>query len=203
MVLAERDALLPILRTAPASDFDRPTCLPGWSVRGVIAHCAAALNMTATQTWHGFSPEENQIDVDERAAWPLPKLLDELEAGYQSAAPIIAAADGKLDGLALGEWLHGGDVREALDRPDAYASPGADDALVLLVERFGRRASVPRTTVKLADGREIVLGAGEGPATACMDADLATLFRLSAGRRVDEQHLTLTGADPSAYNVFG
>ncbi len=171
-------------------------------MRGVIAHCAAALSMTATQTWHGFSPEENQVDVDDRADWTLLKLLDELEAGYQSAAPIIAAADGKLDGLALGEWLHGGDVREALDRPDAYASPGADDALVLLVERFGRRASVPRTTVKLTDGRELVLGPEGGQATASMDADLATLFRLSAGRRVDQQRLTITGAGPSAYSVF-
>jgi len=201
-VLAERDALLPILRAGPAADLDRPTCLPGWSVRAVIAHCAAALSMTATQTWHGFSPEENQVDVDERADWPVAKLLDELEAGYQSAAPIIAAADGKLDGLALGEWLHGGDVREALDRPDAYASPGAEDALVLLVERFGRRDSVPRTAVTLADGRELVIRPEGGPATASMHADVATLFRLSAARRVDQQRLRLTGADPSAYNVF-
>ena len=172
-------------------------------MRGVISHCAAALSMTATRTWHGFSPEENQVDVDERRDWPLTTLLDELEAGYQSAAPIIAAADGKLDGLALGEWVHGGDVREALDRLDAYASPGADDALLLLVERFSRRDSVPRTSVKLADGRELVLGPGDGPATASMGADLATLFRLSAGRRVDDQRLNLTGADRSAYNVFG
>ncbi len=130
LLLTERDALLPILRAADPADLDRPTCLPGWSVRDVLAHCAAAFTMTAEHSWHGFSPEENQRDVDERNAWPVGDVLAELESGYATTAAAATAAGGQLDGLVLGEWLHGGDVREALGLPDAYASAGADDALV-------------------------------------------------------------------------
>lgn len=58
LLLTERDAILPILRRTPPSDFDRPTILPGWSVRDVLAHCAAALGMAAAGTSHGFSPRK-------------------------------------------------------------------------------------------------------------------------------------------------
>jgi hypothetical protein len=84
--------------------------LPGWSVRDVLAHCAPALGTAAAGTSPGFSPEENQRDVDERKPLPIQDVLDELEARYAAAA--IAMAEGRLDGLALGEWLHGGDVRD-------------------------------------------------------------------------------------------
>jgi uncharacterized protein (TIGR03083 family) len=40
LLAAERDALLPILRSTPEPDFDRPTACPGWSVREVLAHAA-------------------------------------------------------------------------------------------------------------------------------------------------------------------
>jgi uncharacterized protein (TIGR03083 family) len=201
LLLAEQAALLPILRAAPPAAFDLPTCLPGWSVRDVLAHCAAAFTMTATQSWHGFSPEENQRDVDARKDWPIAKLLDELDSGYRVTAEAATAAGGRLDGLALGEWVHGGDVRSALGRPDAYASEGADDALELLVARAGRPdQGVPRTTVSLADGRTLTLGTTEPPAT--LTTDLATLVRLCAGRDPDSAAYTLTGADPNAYRLF-
>jgi uncharacterized protein (TIGR03083 family) len=40
LLAAERDALLPILRSTPEPDFDRPTACPGWSIRDVLAHAA-------------------------------------------------------------------------------------------------------------------------------------------------------------------
>ena len=58
----------------------------------------------------------------------------------------------------LGEWVHGADVREALDEPGAYESD-VEDALVLLVER-SRPQAVPATLVRLPD-RELRLGVGE------------------------------------------
>jgi hypothetical protein len=35
------------------------------------------------------------------------------------ASAAIEEAAGRIDGLALGEWVHGGDIRQALDLPAA------------------------------------------------------------------------------------
>ena len=201
LLLTERDALMPHLRAAPPESFDLPTCLPGWSVRDVLAHCAAAFTMTATRTWHGFSPAENQGDVDQRRDWPIGRLLDELETGYATTAEAAASAGGRLDGLALGEWVHGGDVRSALGLPGAYASEGSEDALVLLAERTrqdGHR--VPLTTVHLTDGRTLTVGTAAPEAT--LEADVATLIRICTGRQSAPGTHRLTGAEPAAYCVF-
>ncbi|MGH8965012.1 MAG: maleylpyruvate isomerase family mycothiol-dependent enzyme, partial [Actinomycetes bacterium] len=109
LLLTERDALLPLLRRTSADAFDRPTVCTDWSVRDVIAHCASALIRVATGTAHGFSPAENQADVDERRPWPIADVLAELEHAYELGAQSDAVAL-----LALGEWVHGGDIREAL-----------------------------------------------------------------------------------------
>ena len=52
-----------------------------------------------------------------------------------AAATAIDAAGGLLDGVGIGEWMHGGDVREALGAPQAYSSEGSELALELLIER--------------------------------------------------------------------
>jgi uncharacterized protein (TIGR03083 family) len=199
LLLTERDALLPILRRTPVADFDRPTVCTGWSVRDVLAHCGSAMTRLADGTMHGFTPEENEADVAERRGWPLERVLAELEAGYTAAAPIVAAAGGDLDGLALGEWVHGGDVREPLAEPRPYASEGADDALVLLVER-SRRRGLPPTRVKLAN-RVLTLG-GDGPIEAELEADVETLVRLCSGRRPDPARFHLVGAGADRYVMF-
>jgi hypothetical protein len=95
-------------------------------VRDVLAHCGAALTRVMTHRLHAFTPELNEIDVAERREWPLPELLRELADGYLGAGPVIGAAGGRLDVIALGEWLHGGDVRAALGESLAYASDGFD-----------------------------------------------------------------------------
>ena len=201
LLLTERDVLLPILRRTPVEAFDRPTVCTGWTVRDVIAHCGCALTRAAEGRMHRFTPELNEIDVDERRSWPLGQVVAELEQGYGSAAEAMTAAAGKLDDLALGEWIHGGDVREALDEPRPYESEGVEDALLVLVDR-SRRRDVPPTVVRLPD-RELRLGAGaSGTPPAELDTDVPTLIRLSAGRRPDPTRFRLTGADPAQYLVF-
>lgn len=202
LLSTEQAALLPILRRAPAEAFDRLTVCTGWTVRDVLAHCGCALTRAAEGRMHAFTPELNEIDVDERRSWPLARVLAELEQGYGAAAAAVAAADGRLDGLALGEWLHGGDVREALGESGAYGSEGVGDALLLLVDR-SRRGTVPPTLVRLPD-RELRLGAeaAAGTVAAELDTDVPTLFRLSAGRRPDPARFRLTGADPAQYLLF-
>lgn len=201
LLLTERDALLPILRRSPADAFARPTVCAGWTVRDVLAHCAAALTRLAEGRLHTFAPELNELDVAERRSWPLDAVMAELEQGYTAAAPALTAAGGKLDGVVLGEWVHGGDVREALGEPGAYESDGVEDALVLLVER-SRRQAVPATLVRLPD-RELLLGLAEDAAQlAELVTDVATLVRLCSGRHPDPTRFRLDGADPAQYHLF-
>ncbi|MEP6665044.1 MAG: maleylpyruvate isomerase family mycothiol-dependent enzyme [Nocardioidaceae bacterium] len=203
LLLAERDSLLPLLRATPEDAFNRATVCTEWSVLDVIAHCASALVRVANGTAHSFSPADNQVDVDQRKAWPLDDVLNELEHGYE-----LAAAAKSADGVALGEWVHGGDIREALAEPDAYASAGIEDALTILVTRsvgYG----VPPTDVQLADDMErgletanLRLGDQQGPAVGRLDTDIAGLFRLVANRRPELSKHTLEGVEPEALRVF-
>lgn len=201
LLLTERAALLPILRRTPADAFLRPTVCTGWTVRDVLGHGGAALTRLAEGRLHQFTPEQNELDVAERRPWPLERVLAELDQGYTAAAPVLTAAGSRLDGLVLGEWVHGGDVREALGEPGAYDSDGVEDALVLLVERSVRRA-VPATLVRLPD-RELRLGVAEDAAPpAELVTDVPNLVRLCSGRRPDPARFRLDGADPAHYHLF-
>jgi uncharacterized protein (TIGR03083 family) len=201
LLRTEHDALLPILRQTPEEAFGNPTACPGWSVRDVLAHCAAALTRVATGTLHSFTPELNEIDVAQRRDWPLPRLLSELERGYLEAGPVIAEAGGRLDPIALGEWIHGGDVRGALDEPLAYESDGFEDACALLAE-WTRRLKVPLTEVDLP-GTALRLGVPvPGRPEATLVTDRATLMRLFAGRPTEPAEYQLTGAVPEDLVVF-
>ncbi|MGC1286912.1 MAG: maleylpyruvate isomerase family mycothiol-dependent enzyme [Streptosporangiaceae bacterium] len=201
LLRTEHDALLPILRQTPEEAFGNPTACPGWSVRDVLAHCAAALTRVATGTLHSFTPELNEIDVAQRRDWPLPRLLSELERGYLEAGPVIGEAGGRLDPIALGEWIHGGDVRGALDEPLAYESDGFEDACALLAE-WTRRLKVPLTEVDLP-GTALRLGVPvPGRPEATLVTDRATLMRLFAGRPAEPAEYQLTGAVPEDLVVF-
>ncbi len=59
------------------------------------------------------------------------------------AGAVIAKAGGALDGVALGEWVHAGDVREALGEPGAYGGPGLPYALALLTRLSRERGMLP------------------------------------------------------------
>jgi uncharacterized protein (TIGR03083 family) len=199
ILLIEGNALQPILDAAPLEAFDIETVCTGWSVRDVLGHCGAALTRTATGNRHGFTPEDNEIDVDERRGWPLAAVLDELFAGYQGAAAVIDAAGGNLDGVGLGEWVHGGDVREALGVGIPYASEGVDLALGLLLER-SVVLERPRIDVVI-DGEARVFGSGASPVGRAR-TDLATFVRLCGGRRPDPDRFRLEGCSPADFVLF-
>jgi uncharacterized protein (TIGR03083 family) len=189
LLLTESRALPVVLERAPPDAFDRPTVCTGWSVRDVLAHCGAALGALVNGTVGSFTPEENQRDVDERAAWPLERVLDELFANYAAAATIVDQAGGRADGLGLGEWIHGGDVREPLGEADAYASAGVDLAIPLIGERSSVR-DAPAVEV-IVDRRSIPFGTG--PSRGRLVADTATFVRLVAGRAPDPTRYELSG----------
>jgi uncharacterized protein (TIGR03083 family) len=201
LLRAEHDALLPILRRTPAEAFDSATACPGWSVRDVLAHCGAALTRVAADRLHAFTPELNQIDVAERRDWPLPEVLSELTRGYLEAGRVIGAAGGRLDVIALGEWLHGGDVRAALSHPAAYASQGFDDACSLLRE-WSRDQAVPLIEVRLPDATLVLGVMVPGRAKATLRTGNAAMMKLFAGRPVETVAYQLAGATAKELVVF-
>ncbi|NEY34220.1 maleylpyruvate isomerase family mycothiol-dependent enzyme [Streptomyces sp. PRKS01-65] len=207
LLTVERDAFVPLLRSRPEEDFALPVAAcPGWTVRDVLAHCSAALIRVVERRFEEgvFSPESNARDIAERAGWSHQKVVDELERGMTEAGPVIARADGVLDQVALGEWVHAGDVREALGEPGAYAGRGLPEALTLLATVTRARGHVPLHAdlddrdepLKLGEAR------GERPPGRFI-GDAATLVRLYAGRRVDGAAYELAGVEERELNIFG
>jgi uncharacterized protein (TIGR03083 family) len=198
--MLEADALPRVLARTPATEFATPTICTGWSVRDVIAHCAAALRILidGSMTAASFTPEANQLEVDARAALPIQDVIEELVDSYGAAAVLIDAAGGALDGIALGEWIHGGDIRDAIGAPDAYASAGIELALPLLGERAAQRGA-PALDVSV-DGLSVPFGAGTHRGRLVTDA--ATFVRLVGGRRPDPARYALENVAASELILF-
>ncbi|MEU9150094.1 maleylpyruvate isomerase family mycothiol-dependent enzyme [Streptomyces sp. NPDC048417] len=208
LLAVERDALLPLLRSRPDADFALPAAAcPGWTVRDVLAHCSAVLIRVVESRFEKgvFSPESNDRDIADRAEWTNARVLEELERGMAEAGEVIAGRDdGAWDGIAFGEWVHAGDVRDALGEPGAYTGAGRPYALSLLA-RVTRERGRPRLHADLDDVDEPVqLGARSGTRTpARFIGDSATLVRLYTGRAVDGASYELTGAAVEELNLYG
>lgn len=202
LLLTEQRSLIPLLRSLPRSWFARPTPCPEWTVRDIIAHCAAALTRIAEDRLHDFSPARNQEDVAERHDWPLEQIIDELERGYRQAGPVITAANGRLDVIALGEWVHAGDVRAALGISPAYAVEGTDDALALLTA-CSRARNTPLLAAHLPES-DLLMGTWlpHQEAPAGLATDVETLVRLYTGRPVNDLPFTLRGACPAELVIY-
>jgi uncharacterized protein (TIGR03083 family) len=206
LLAVERDALVPLLRGMSDVDFALPTvACPGWSVRDVLAHCSSALMRVVENRFEDgvFSPESNDRDIAERAAWTNAQIVDELERGMTEAGPVISMAGGALDGIALGEWVHAGDVREGLGVPGAYGGAGLADALRLLAWLTRERRHIP-VHADLGDADEpLRLGdpAAEGPLARYI-GDAPTLVRLYAGRTVHGATYELVGVEAQELNIF-
>ncbi|MGP4088905.1 maleylpyruvate isomerase family mycothiol-dependent enzyme [Streptomyces sp. KR55] len=207
LLAVERDALIPLLRVRAEEDFALPTAAcPGWTVRDVLAHCSAALMRVVERRFEEgvFSPESNDRDIAERADWTNAQVVDELERGMTEAGPAIAKAGGALDGVALGEWVHAGDVREALGEAGAYEGEGLPYALDLLAWITRNRGHVP-LHADLDDVDEpLRFGEVSGERTpARYIGGAATLVRLYAGRPVDGAAFELAGVRAAELNIFG
>lgn len=195
LLRTERDALMPLLRRTPPEAYALRTACPGWTARQVLAHCAAALvRIVEGRLEEGvFLPEANAADVAEREDWPLTRILDELERGFTEAGPEIAAGDGTLDAVALGEWVHAGDVRDAFGEPGAYSGDSLTLALPLL-RITSRKRETPRLVAQL-NGLDSLLVLGnkiEGRPAARFHGDAATLIRLYSGRPLVATRYELT-----------
>ncbi|MEV5527967.1 maleylpyruvate isomerase family mycothiol-dependent enzyme [Streptomyces prunicolor] len=208
LLTTERDALIPLLRSRPDEDFALATlACPGWTVRDVLAHCSAALTRVVERRFEEgvFSPEANDRDIAERADWTNAQVVDELERGMTEAGAAIARAGGALDAVALGEWVHAGDVRDVLGVPGAYGGAGLGSALTLLglVTRQKNHRPLHADLDDLDD--PLRLGDLSGELTpARYIGDAPTLVRLYSGRPVpDGSAYELAGATPEELIIFG
>ncbi|EFL18397.1 maleylpyruvate isomerase family mycothiol-dependent enzyme [Streptomyces sp. C] len=205
LLRTERDALLPLLRRTPEAAYGLRTACPGWTVRDVLAHCAAALvRIVEGRLEEGvFLPAANAADVAERVDWPLARIVDELERGLSEAGPVIAEGDGTLDAVALGEWIHAGDVRAAFGEPGEYAGDSLPLALPLL-RMVSRKRQTPRLVADIGGpGGPLVLGnevPGRPPAR--FRGDAATLIRLYSGRPLVATRYELAGAAEAELLVY-
>ncbi|WP_019072500.1 maleylpyruvate isomerase family mycothiol-dependent enzyme [Streptomyces hokutonensis] len=208
LLAGERDALIPLLRSRSEEDFALATAAcPGWTVRDVLAHCSSALMRVVERRFEEgvFSPESNDRDIAERADWSNARVLDELERGMTEAGAVIARAGGVLDAVALGEWVHAGDVRDTLGEPGAYGGERLGSALTLLglVTRQKKHQPLHADLDDLDD--PLRLGDVSGDRTpARYIGDAATLVRLYSGRPVpDGTTYELAGAKAEELNIFG
>ncbi|MFJ9980548.1 maleylpyruvate isomerase family mycothiol-dependent enzyme [Streptomyces cyaneofuscatus] len=212
LLRTERDVFLPLLRATPEPAYALRTACPGWTVRHVLAHCAAALTRVVEDRLEKgvFSPESNERDIEERDGLPLPALLDELERGMTEAGPVIAAAGGKLDGVALGEWVHAGDVREAWGLDGAYAGRGLAYALGLL-EGVAYRKEMPQIVADVdldveLEGwgapRPLGVPAPDGRPAGRYHGDGPTLIRLYANRPLVGTRYELHGVHEADLRLF-
>lgn len=207
LLTVERDALVPLLRARSDEDFAAPTVCEGWTVRDVVAHSSAALTRVLENRLEegAFSPEDNQRDIAERAGWTNQQVVDELERGMTEAGPVIAEAGGVLDGIALGEWVHAGDVRDALGEPGAYGGAGLVYALPLLALVTRERGHLPLHADLDDEDFDEPLYLGEVSGTrhpARYIGDAATLVRLYTGRPVHSAAYELAGAGAEELRVF-
>ncbi|WP_328669756.1 maleylpyruvate isomerase family mycothiol-dependent enzyme [Streptomyces sp. NBC_00328] len=208
LLRTERDALIPLLRARPEDDFARLTAgCPAWTVRDVLAHCSAVLTRVVERRFEPgvFEAEVNDRDIAERADWPTARVIDELERGMTEAGPAIARTRGVLDAVALGEWIHAGDVREAFGEPGAYEGEGLPHALALLVRfsRAGDGVPLHADLDHLDDPLRLGGVPGDRPPARYI-GDAATLVRLFSGRPVPKTTAyELVGAREEELNLFG
>ncbi|MET8667142.1 maleylpyruvate isomerase family mycothiol-dependent enzyme [Streptomyces tendae] len=208
LLTLERDELVPLLRSRADADFALPVAAcPGWTVRDVLAHCSSALIRVVEQRFEKgvFSPECNDRDIAERADWSNARVVDELERGMTEAGPVIARSDGRLDAVALGEWVHAGDVRVTFGEPGAYAGRGLPEALALLGTITRARGHLPlhADLDDLDEPLKLGEASGERPPGRYI-GDGPTLLRLYAGRPLDgAAAYELAGVEAAELNIFG
>ncbi|MEU8891459.1 maleylpyruvate isomerase family mycothiol-dependent enzyme [Streptomyces sp. NPDC048442] len=206
LLLAEREPFVRLLRArATEEHFAVRTCCPGWTVRHVVAHCSAALDRVLTGRFEKgtFSPEANDRDIAERAHWPLARLIEELDRGFGEAGAVMAErGDGSWDGIALGEWVHAGDVRDAWRVGGAYGGRSVGPALELLAHVTRLRKS-PALRAELGDRGTVRLGAeGAEGGEGVYVGDAATLMRLYGNRPLAGTRYELSGVTEAELAFF-
>lgn len=108
---AEREAVLEFFGALSPEEWDAPSGCPGWTVKGVLSHMAAAFHGCFTPWFIGLMRTKNlerssDRDVEKRARRPPEKVLAEYRfwsARYLNIQPIMAATGLNHVKIPLGE----------------------------------------------------------------------------------------------------
>lgn len=192
-------SLLSAVADLPVQAWDRPTDLPGWTVRDVLAHVAAIESELSGQPTspplQAFGAHvrddfgrhmENGVDARRRR--PVEDVVAELAAALEERLPQMRAMSpdspptrvpaGKrwdtrllLSNRVVDAWMHEQDVRRAVDRPGNLDGPGAT------VVREAIVGALPYVLVKRCGGqpgaslRLVATGPVKVDTTALVGAD--------------------------------
>ncbi|VAV99196.1 hypothetical protein MNBD_ACTINO02-2556 [hydrothermal vent metagenome] len=189
-----------LLESLTPADFDRQTVCELWSVRDVVAHQSAVLQIINAGEQTPFTAESNQRDVNDRKTWDIDRLLAELFGGYEDAIAVIDTAGGLLDGFGLAQFIHGGDVRDAVGAADAFASPGHEIAVDLLHDKSTVMNKAP--VITRVDGVLRQFGTDVDPMGRLV-TDTETFVRLCGGRNPNSAKWSVDGLSAADFVLYG
>jgi uncharacterized protein (TIGR03083 family) len=217
--------------TLSATDWERPSDCPGWRARDVLAHLVDIEELLAAET--GPEPTRDvplsdwtKVGVDRRRAVPPEELLAALRTAVERRAAYLdanpppdpdAAAprtpvdlpwswDTLLRNRAIDMWVHGQDIRRAVDRPGGYDNAGAHVTVTSfglgLPYVVGKKVQPPAGTtvvwslegthpadhaVEMTEsGRAVAMSEPPAEPTTRLSMDTDTFVVLAAGRRTPE-----------------
>jgi uncharacterized protein (TIGR03083 family) len=162
-LLDELDRFEVLLRTIDAAQWDRPSRCEGWTVGDVARHTVGQIADVASGQLDGLgTPDVTAREVTERAGHGPDQVADECAEVRKAAAGLLpvfdeaawsAPAPGGFEGT-LGDgvealwydtWMHGDDIRAALDRQPELgpALPGALSHVTFELAKRGWTGAVP------------------------------------------------------------
>ena len=177
-LVAELESFGDLIRPLDAASWTTPTRCEGWTVADVAAHVVGSIADVAAGQLEGLgTPEVTAREVAERRGRTPADVADELVLVTKQAADLAAVFDdavwdtpapGGYDGT-LGQgvealwydtYLHGDDIRAALDRP-SVGGPGLRVSVHHVADELAKRGWGPATLA--FDGiEEVAVGSG-GP----------------------------------------
>ncbi|HDH25289.1 MAG TPA: hypothetical protein ENH00_03720 [Actinobacteria bacterium] len=138
--------------------------------------------------------------MDDRKTWDVDRLLAELFGGYEDAIAVIDTAGGLLDGFGLAQFIHGGDVRDAVGATDAFASPGHEIAVDLLHDKSTVMKKAP--VITRVDGVLRQFGLDLDPVGRLV-TNTETFVRLCGGRNPDDGNWSVEGISAVDFVLYG
>lgn len=210
------------------SDWERASDCPGWRARDVLAHLVDIEEVLAAEhesvaTRQVALSEWTRVGVDRRREVPPADLLAALDDAVGRRAAYLAAHppgdptgtpprtpadqpwnwDTLLRNRAIDMWVHGQDIRRAVDRPGGYDNSGARVTVTTfglgMPYVLGKKVQPPagttvvwdiegshpaRLAVEMTDsGRAVPLPEPPDEPTVRLELDTETFVVLAAGRR--------------------
>jgi uncharacterized protein (TIGR03083 family) len=139
---------------------------PQWRVRDVVAHLGGVCDDIANGNMDGVASDPwTQAQVDKRAEWPFPRVLDDWSEHAAVVEPLMNSFGQPIGQMIFDAWTHEQDVRGALDAPGGRDTPAMEISWAWLVETNQASATKPGGLLVVTEAGSDLLGQGEPSAT--------------------------------------